>query len=135
MIVNFWAPLWCHSMHYWHTFLGINTCIILLDWQKIQLRMSWGVWAIFFHYWLMTLLFHNCRIDTVLPHTAKNRCSAACIRATVTPNRSLFWIPPWTSLIHYLSLIFQVEMAILSISHTILITFIVVCHSLYQKKC
>ena len=31
-------------------------------------------------------------------HTAKNRCDATCIRATVTPNRSLFGIPSDTSL-------------------------------------
>ncbi len=31
-------------------------------------------------------------------HTAKNRCAATCIRATVTPNRSLFGKPPGTSL-------------------------------------
>ncbi len=29
---------------------------------------------------------------------AKNRCAATCIRATVTPNRSLFGKPPGTSL-------------------------------------
>ncbi len=32
-------------------------------------------------------------------HTAKNHCPATCIRATVTPNRSIFGIPPGTSLI------------------------------------
>ena len=31
-------------------------------------------------------------------HTAKNHCPAICIRAKVTPNRSLFGIPPGTSL-------------------------------------
>ncbi len=31
-------------------------------------------------------------------HTAKNCCPTTCIRATVTPNRSLFGKPPGTSL-------------------------------------
>ena len=60
-------------------------------WLTMQLRMSQGVWAIF---------CHNSLVDeTFLCDTAKNHCPATCIRATVTSNRSLFGIPPGTSLI------------------------------------
>ncbi len=77
------------------------------NYRQRRLRMCQGVWAIFCHNWLITLLFHNHKANclckwqstTLRPfHTAKNRCAATCIRAAVTPNRSLFGKPPGTSL-------------------------------------
>ncbi len=95
----------------------------------IELRMCQGVWAIFSHKWLITLLFRNrkanclcnwqstaswpaagvlhkqfskCKLEYLCLlrpfNTAKNCCPTTCIRATVTPNRSLFGKPPGTSL-------------------------------------
>ncbi len=57
----------------------------------LWLRMWQGVWAIFSHKWLITFLFRNSKA---------NCCPTTCIRATVTPNRSLFGKPPGTSLNH-----------------------------------
>ncbi len=75
----------------------------LSKWQQFLLRMCQGVWAIFSHKWLITLLFRNRKANCLCwlrPfHTAKNCCPTICIRATVTPNRSLFGKPPGTSLI------------------------------------
>ncbi len=80
---------------HWH----VNAeCIVLF--LSSLLRMCQGVWAIFCHNWLITLLFHNHKAICLCnwQSTAKNRCAATCIRATVTPNRSLFGKPPGTSL-------------------------------------
>ncbi len=89
-----------------------------------KLRMCQGVWAIFCYNWLITLLFCNLKANWlcnwqsttllycsgVRPfHTAKNRCAATCIRATVTPNRSLFGKPPGTSLIRHIGFLMVIH--------------------------
>ena len=60
---------------------------------KTTLRMFWWVIALFCHNRLISLLFHK-PVASILPKI----CPAACIRATVTPNRLLFGIPIRTSL-------------------------------------
>ncbi len=124
-------PMWRYSAEKFHIIcLFINTHShnpLIFDVCRryksktpvVPLRMCQGVWAIFCHNWLITLLFHNHKANCLCNwqsttlfskfnlesllwlrpfHTAKNRCAATCIRATVTPNRSLFGKPPGTSL-------------------------------------
>ena len=80
----------------WGWLLRLSPPGTLSNRASFWLRMCQGVWAIFCHNWLITLLFHN--------HKANCLCnwqSTTCIRATVTPNRSLFGKPPGTSLTPY----------------------------------
>ena len=65
---------------------------------KMYVKDVLRVRSIFCDNWLMTSV-----VLISLPlYTAKNRCAATCIRATMTPNRSLFGIPRDTSLIFLL---------------------------------